>query len=366
MKGQISSSNIEMADIAYFTDELYGISKRVFLNGDVSGTVSDLKGKNILLVIGDETSFMGDFSITGLPDINQTFMSFDAEEFRTSKKGIENIPLPPFNEQYSIVLPENINLLGIMKFKGNFSWFYNDFVAYGKFNTALGNISTDISLKEDTANGKQSYHGKFSCINFNLGKFFASEKYIGTITMNVNVDGKGLKKEDANVSMDGKVNSFECNGYNYQNIDVKGKFAKNIFNGALAVSEDNLILDFNGNMDFSKSPTVVNFTSDISKANLSKLNLLKSGDEYIGITAKVYVNAVGNNMNDVVGTMKLNDVVYLKGMEVFDFNNLLLSIIDENGTKTVEMNSDIADAKIYSRLKPLDIIPSLTNFISDY
>ena len=366
MKGQINSSNIEMADIAYFTDELYGIRKRVFLNGDVSGTVSDLKGKNILLVIGDETSFMGNFTMTGLPDINQTFMSFDAKEFRTSKKGIENIPLPPFNELHSLSLPENVNLFGIMKFKGNFSGFYNDFVAYGKFNTALGNISTDISMKEDTVNGKPSYHGKFSCTDFNLGKFLASEKYIGTITMNVHMDGKGMKKEDANISMEGKVNSFECNGYNYQNIDVKGKFAKNIFNGDLAVSEDNLILDFNGNMDFSKSPTVVNFTSDISKANLSKLNLLKSGDEYIGITAKVDVDAVGNNMNDVVGTMKLNDVVYLKGMEVFDFNNLLLSIIDENGTKTVEMNSDIADAKIYGRLKPLDIIPSLTNFIGDY
>lgn len=366
MKAQINSSNIEMADIAYFTDELYGIKKRVFLNGNVSGTVSDMKGKNILLVIGEETSFMGDFTMTGLPDINQTFMSFDAQEFRTSKNGIENIPLPPFNEQHSIFLPENISLFGIMKFKGNFSGFYNDFVTYGKFNTALGNISTDISMKENTVSGKPSYHGKFSCANFNLGKFFSSEKYMGTITMNVNMDGKGMKKEDANISMEGKVNSFECNGYTYQNIDVKGKFAKNIFNGSLAVNEDNLILDFNGNMDFSKSPTVVNFTSDISKANLSKLNLLKSGDEYIGVTAKLNVNAIGNNLDDVTGKMKLNDVVYLKGMDVFDFGNLGFVIGEEAGIKTVKINSSVADAALTGKFKPMEVASCLNDFLSNY
>ena len=118
MKAQFNSSNIEMADIAYFTDELYGMKKRVFLNGEASGKVSDLKGKNILLMIGDETSFMGNFTMTGLPDIDQTFMSFDAKELRTSKKGIESIPLPPFNEQHSISLPANVALFGVIKFKG--------------------------------------------------------------------------------------------------------------------------------------------------------------------------------------------------------------------------------------------------------
>ncbi|MEK6615769.1 MAG: translocation/assembly module TamB domain-containing protein [Bacteroidota bacterium] len=221
-------------------------------------------------------------------------------------------------------------------------------------------------MKEDTATGKPRYHGKFSCTNFNLGKFFASEKYIGNITMNGTMDGKGLKKEDANVSMDGKINSFECNGYNYHNMDVKGTFAKNIFNGVLAVKDDNLILDFNGNMDFSKSPTVVDITSYISKANLSKLNLLKSGDEYIGLTAKIDVNAVGNNMDDVTGTMNLNDVVYLKGADVFDFKNLELTIEDKAGIKIVKINSSVADAKLTGKFKPLEMASCLNDFLANY
>lgn len=365
MKTRFNSSNIEMSDVAYFTDELYGIKKRIFLNGDVSGTVSDIKGKNILLVIGDETSFMGNFTITGLPDINQAFMNFDAKELRTSKSGIEKIPLPPFNEPHSISLPENVSLFGIMNFKGNFSGFYNDFVAYGKFNTALGSISTDISMKQDTSNGKPIYKGRFSCTDFNLGRFFESEKYFGNITMNVNMDGKGMKKEDANVSLEGIVNSFDCYGYNYHNIDVKGKFAKNIFDGILSVKDDNLHLDFNGNMDFSKSPTEVNFIANMTMANLSMLNLLKS-DDYVGVTAKVSVNAKGNNIDDATGDLKLNDVVYLKGAEVFNFNDMKFSIAENYGIKTILLLSDIADGKLEGKFKSAEIISSLNNFLSNY
>ena len=364
MKAQFRSSNIEMADVAYFSDQLFGIKKKIFLNGDISGKISDLKGKNILLVIGNETSFMGNFDMTGLPDIGQTFMSFDAKELRTSKKGIEEIPLPPFNEAHSIELPPNVSLFGMIKFKGNFSGFINDFVSYGKFNTALGQISTDISMKQDTA-GKTFYHGKFSTRDFNLGRFFESEKYVGKITMNVNLDGKGLKKTEANLLAEGNIISLEANGYNYQNIDLKGKLSRNVFDGTLSVNDENLQMSFNGNMDFSKSPTHINFTSDITKANLSKLNLIKS-KEYIGVTAKIDANVLGNNIDDVVGKLKLNDVIYLKGKEVFDFKNIEISIEDNSGIKSMNLLSSFADAELNGKFKPIEVSSCLNDFMANY
>lgn len=365
IKAQFNSSNIEMADIAYFTEELYGIKKRVFLNGDINGKVSDLKGKNILLVIGDETSFRGNFTMTGLPDINQTYMSFDAKEFRTSKKGIEEIPMPPFHQNRGIELPENISLFGVIKFKGNFSGFYNDFVAYGNFNTSLGNISTDISMKEDTLLKIFRYKGKFTCTDFNIGKFFESEPYVGKVSMSVNIDGRGLAKEKANVIVEGNASNLQVNGYLYSNIEVKGRFAKNVFDGTLTVKDENLVFNFNGNMDFSKKPTVINFTSEITKATLNKLNLTKP-NEYAGLTAKIKVNAVGSNIDDAVGQMRLNDVVYVKGQDVFNFNDIEFSFRDNAGIKTIELISDISDAKVQGKFKPLNITSSLIDMLGNY
>ncbi|NYQ97040.1 translocation/assembly module TamB, partial [Escherichia coli] len=150
--------------------------------------------------------------------------------------------------------------------------------------------------------------GKFACADFNIGKFLSSEKLLGNISMNVNVDGKGFDKETAAATIEGSVSSLVCNGYNYKNIDVKGNLAKNIFNGDLAVKDENLELLFNGNIDFSKSPTQLDFSSDITKANLSKLNIAPA-EENVGITAKMDVNIVGNTMDDATGAMHLNDVV---------------------------------------------------------
>ncbi len=365
MKSKLKTSHVEMEDVAFFSDPLYGMKKKVLIQGDFSGTVSDLKGKNIYCVVGDHTKFTGNFSMTGLPEINQTYMSFDAKELITSKMGIEDIPLPPFNEKHSIPLPDNISLFGTMKFKGNFSGYYYDFVSYGNFNTALGQISTDISLKEDTLTGRPSYHGKFACQDFELGRFFESEKYVGNLTMNANIQGKGFSKENAAMSVEGSASSLGLKGYNYHNIDLKGKLARNIFNGLLTVKDENLVMDFNGDMDFSRSPTMLNFTSAISKANLSRLNILNAADS-IGITAKVTVNAVGNNIDDVIGKMKLSNVKYSKAADVFDFKNIELTVEENAGSKTLNFNSSMADAHLNGKFKPMEVATCLNDFLSNY
>lgn len=365
MKFQFKSSNIEMEDVAYFSPELYGLNQKIFLDGAVSGKVSDLRGRNILLAIGKETTFNGNFDMTGLPDIDQTFMSFDAKDFRTSKSGIESIPLPPFHEKHSLSLPDNVSLFGVIKFKGNFTGFYYDFVSYGKFNTDLGHISTDISLKDDSVSGKSVYHGKFACKDFNLGRFFESESYLGTISMNAIVDGKGFNKKTAVVSVEGQVSSLEMKGYKYQNIEMKGKLARNVFDGILAVDDENLKLDFVGDVDFSQSPTHVNFTADIEKANLSAINLLPAQDS-ISISAKADVNAVGNNIDDVTGMVQLDDVKYYKGAEKFDFKDMNMAISERNGVKTVNFISSIADADLTGKFKPMEIVSSMRDFLSNY
>ena len=81
-------------------------------------------------------------------------------------------------------------------------------------------------------------------------------------------------------------------------------------------------------------------------AGFAKMNIFKS-DEYIGLTARINVNAVGNTMNDVTGIMKLNEVVYLKEMEVFDFKDIALSIEEQGGIKTMQLNSYISQHHIF-------------------
>ena len=160
MKAVFNKSRLEMNDIAYFSPDLKGMYKTISISGDISGTVSDLRGKNMNILFGDNTQFSGDVDMTGLPNFSETYMHLDIDRLTTTRGDLEQIPIPPFNEQKTLEVPENIGLLGKIIFQGNFSGYYSDFVAYGKFSTALGNISSDMDMKKPSENDTVTYSGK--------------------------------------------------------------------------------------------------------------------------------------------------------------------------------------------------------------
>ena len=67
------------------------------------------------IVIGKETHFEGDFSLKGLPDIDETFMSVTIKELTTSKRDIETFRLPPYDKVEYIKLSSNMAMLGKVK-----------------------------------------------------------------------------------------------------------------------------------------------------------------------------------------------------------------------------------------------------------
>ena len=80
--GNFENSEIDSDDIAFFAPALKSWKKRIILNGKVRGTIDDLTGKDMLIQAGSSTLLNGDISMTGLPDIHQTFIDFKANDFR--------------------------------------------------------------------------------------------------------------------------------------------------------------------------------------------------------------------------------------------------------------------------------------------
>ena len=69
--------------------------------------------------------------MTGLPYIEDTYMDIQADAIQTNQQDIASIPLPPFNENHTVDVPDNLKELGEVVFKGKFTGFFSDFVAYG-------------------------------------------------------------------------------------------------------------------------------------------------------------------------------------------------------------------------------------------
>lgn len=365
MKAVFTKSRLEMNDIAYFSTDLKGMYKTLTVSGDISGTVNDLRGKNMNILFGDNTQFSGNIDMSGLPNFSETYMHLDINRLTTTREDLEQIPVPPFNEQKTLEVPESIGLLGKIKFSGNFSGFYSDFVAYGKFTTDLGNISSDVDMQKPLGNSVATYSGKIKSDNFDIGKFLGIG-ILGKISLDGQVDGKGLERDNIAANIKGAIKNIEFNKYNYQNLNVAGNLAKRVFKGMLAVRDTNLSMDFNGDVDFNEKIPVTDFVSTINRADLSALHFIQSKTPAI-LSSQLTVNVTGSNEDDLLGEALIGKTTFIQNNIQYEMQHLnLVSQKEKDGKKSVFLSSDFLDATIKGNFELSELPTSIINFLNHY
>jgi hypothetical protein len=203
----LKKSLVNSNDLKYFINSLNDYNESVWISGNVSGTLSELKGKNISLTYKDETYLNCNFDFSGLPEIDNTFMYIDVIDFRSISKDIEQIKLPG---KEKIVLPEALRKLGVVSFAGSFTGFTTDFVTYGRINTNKGIISTDISLRP-SGSGIYRVKGVIRGSDIDLGSITGNPEIFGSLSMEANIDGTARSFETFAVNLSGKIDSVGIN-----------------------------------------------------------------------------------------------------------------------------------------------------------
>ena len=137
---EFHESKLAREDMLYFAAPQDIPQKDIQLDGRIYGQMSNLHGRNLDLTYGKVTRFQGDFSIMGLPNPEGTFLDMSIHHFQSDYEELNE--LLRFAE-----LPPNTKKLGVSTFKGNFTGFLTDFVAYGTLKTAIGRLESDINMK---------------------------------------------------------------------------------------------------------------------------------------------------------------------------------------------------------------------------
>src|SRR5690606_19647187 len=202
MQATFRDSEIDSDDIALFAPKLANWNKHITLEGSVRGTVEDLFGRDLVIQAGQNTLLNGDISLTGLPDIEQTFIDFKANDFRTTYGDAVSF----FPEIARVTTPD-LRKLGYVKFNGNFTGFVRDFVTFGTLQTNLGTVRSDVNMKLPVGQ-EPVYSGTVSTSDFKLGEFI-DDPQIGAISMNGSLKGRGFKEETRSAQFDGKINYLD-------------------------------------------------------------------------------------------------------------------------------------------------------------
>ena len=340
MKGDFQKSYLQLGDLAYFAKEMEGISKKIILEGKISGTQSNLKGRNLDISFGEKSRFKGNVSMKGLPNWENTFTILDIESFTTNLKDLQEIPEYPFTSDKFLSLPKEIGFMGTMVYSGSFTGFESDFVSYGDLKTDIGKISLDIDMKTEDKSGLAIYKGTIKTEDFNLGKYFQLQEYVGKLSLNVEIDGKGLQQDNVNTLIKGNVSSIDFNKYIYHNIKVDGNFAKNIFSGIFSVYDDNIQMDFIGDIDLRNDLPHFDFKADLKKANLTNLNFVSTKQKLI-FSSKINANITGDNLDNLVGNITLNHTIETQKTQGILINKIFIESIIEENNRILSFDSDI-------------------------
>ena len=364
INGKFRQTELQMSDIGYFAPIMFSMNDLIKIKGDVSGTVASFNGRNLEIKYGQKTVYEGNIRMNGLPDITETFIHADIKNFTTSAGDVENFALPAGSGD--IPVPALLYELGMVRVRGKFTGFYNDFVSKAQFTSRIGRLNTNIVLKT-AKDGGLTYSGLLEASNLDVGKLFGQTKILGSASFFLNVDGSGINMEKLDITMKGTIREVGFKGYNYQNIVLDGNLNKRIFEGNVAMNDQNLDFTFSGLIDLNKTLPRFHFTSRVNHANLYQLKL--TDHDSVSVFSSVFnFGFSGNNLDNLAGNIRIDSVRYTDSFHQYFLKELTVNTFEDEQTQNrkLTLESDYVDATFSGRFKFSQIAGSVKNYLARY
>tara|TARA_B100000678_G_scaffold291256_1_gene307205 strand:+ start:24822 stop:29195 length:4374 start_codon:yes stop_codon:yes gene_type:complete len=331
--GDFRTSKVDTRDLKLLYNE-FGDTETIQFEGDLKGTLNDFQLNNWHLTGMDRTVIDGDLDFKNLIDKEKTFkISGNFKELSTNYYDLVNL-LPNVLGKN---LPKQLIEVGSVNLNGYLSATPTRVVTNSQINTQLGSANLNIALDDLNDSKFASYKGKIKFIRFNLGRLLDNSS-LGYATFSLNVDGLGFSQETLNTQIDGTINQLQFNGYTYNKIKVSGKLDAPVFNGKLISNDPNFQFEFNGLADISDDNNIYDFKANVKYADLHALNFVER-DTLSIMKGDILMNMKGKNLDDVSGSLYLQNFSYKNQDNLFEFEELELTSSFDNQVRTITINS---------------------------
>ena len=356
MHANFDNSQIDSDDLAYFVPGTKSWNKKIAISGKVRGKVNDLTGNNLEIYVGNNTYINGDVTLSGLPDVNQTFIDFKSNDTRTNYADVVR-----FIPAARGIKNPDLASLGNIHFTGSFTGFMHDFVTFGTIRTNLGTITSDLNMK--FPQGKQPvYSGNIATSGFQLGRFIHNSK-IGLISFSGVINGHGSTVNTLGVDVKATIRQFDFNGYRYRNIVTNGKLEKQLFNGFVSIDDPNLRATLNGLVNINGAKSKFDLVADVETANLKPL---KFSNDSLYFDGKFNLNFSGNNIDNFLGVARISNANLIRNNQRISFDSLLLRSDYSNGNRILAVNSNEFDGSITGDFHIGDLPNAIQLFLNKY
>lgn len=376
MYAQFKNTTIRFRDIAALAYPLHNIKlfkanldEPIHLNGNFKGNVNNFKFKDLSLQLGDHTALEGFLSMNNITYPDEAFMDISCSRFTTDYSDM--LRFLPF-----IKFPKQIDRMGKLNFKGSFTGFLRDFVAYGQLETQLGKIDSDVQMNLRGGMALARYSGSLAFTNFNIGRFLDQDN-LGSMSLSTKVMGRGLTIDSLDAELqDAAIQYFDFKDYHYEDIALDGHFKKKTFEGQVESLDSNFHFNVTGFVDLNNKIPKVDIAGVIDSIDFYNLKISK---DPLGIHLDTFnIAAEGNSVDNFQGHLNIRgsrgqfkEEYYSLRQVVLDakdsytpdttiFMGIRIPIIDTN--RVIKLRSDILDVDLFGKFDMVNLPKSMHRF----
>ncbi len=355
IEAHFANTVLHSDQLALFVPQFEKYHQAIEISGYFTGYVNNFNFDSLDLKIGNYSQIKGALSMSGLPDIKNTFLDLRIVDSRVDVKDFR-IFIP--QETY-----QNVAQFERFLFSGWMLGFTNDFVANGDFRTIFGRMISDLNLKiPEEEELPIAYSGGLKLENFNLGKFFNDTATFQQVNLDGRIKGTGITLEKADFRLDGSIKSIGILGYNYKKIVTNARFTKELFNGKLVIDDPNLKFQLNGNLDIRN----INKMTFVARLDTAIMHHLGFMDKEFGVRALLEIDAEGNHFDNATGTAAIrNASFYYEGNEL-EIDSIFIDSEKSDLRRAVNIRSNLANATASGQFDFTTLAEELNQLYEEY
>ena len=357
----IRPSQLTLSDLKYFSPVMGKMTDTLQIDGLVTGFVRDFTANNFNFSFKDSTDFQGTIKMKGLPNFFETHIVGNVEKMNFTYQDIAEFAIP--TPTGKIPLPKNLSSLKHAMLSGEFYGFHNNFNTTFNLHTNLGNIYLNGALNNDINIVPIPYYFlKIHANNLNVKDIVGFDKDL-LITMSSNMNGEGLRKQDANLEITFDVDKLKLSDNEFKNFSVLGVLENQRLLASTDINSKLIKLDFSGLMDISDDVPSFDITANVKDANLYKLELLDY-DKTNMLSTNVKANIRGTNLDEIYGTVSLENTSFVDSRGTYLMDSLNL-VVTENyfDSKDINLNCDFFDVDLNGIINFNGIVNSFKNYV---
>lgn len=338
-------SRLSLDDLVFFAPELNGLFDLVWMEGKISGPISNLVGDDIEIVTGKETRILTDVAIIGLPDAANTFYTFNIQDLYTTPSDLQSFYLPSGEDTYKLILPKNLDSLEYCRVSGFFGGYLTDFQSSAQFKTNLGDITTDIQVSKNSATGNLKYAGIIKAKRLQAGILGEIPDMLGSVDLSLMVSGTGTNPETMMISLNGTMDSLIYKDEIINRISINGTYDHRLAKGNISLDDELGMLKINGLADLQIKNPSVDLSIEITNADLQGLQLTDSLNQAF-LSTTLYCKTIGFDPDYIQGHINASNTLYVSNGDSLKVSNISIEqqiTKDKDYNKTINFDSDFVD-----------------------